>query len=235
MKSSLFMFSLVLLSGLTAHAQEMGMNVGKLPNASGASGLKLVPTIGYSASGSDSQGDATTTVLPKAGVTAGLLVELGRGTVKGQTGLVYFQNGYKLNYLQSVNGSPTAGTAEGRLYSIGLPILGKMESRLTSGNVLYGKGGVIPSYVAAARIQDSLANSNGGTQGSGGFIATKDGINEFNVMGQLGVGFSNNMNANRDFRFELLYNRSLMPVNSAGANQLYTTSFMLNVAMGIEM
>jgi hypothetical protein len=233
MKSAVVVISLLVLSSLGAQAQEIGMSVGQNPANGRSSGLKLIPTIGYSASGTESQNDSTMTVLPKAGVNAGLLVEMGRGAVKAQSGLVYFQNGYKLNYLQNINGTPASGTAEGRLYSIGIPLLAKIETRIASGNSFYGKGGVIPSYVAAARIQDSLATSSGSS--SGGFIASKDGINDFNVMGQLGVGFSNNMNVGRDFRFELLYNRSLNPVNSGGPNQLYTTSFMLNVAMGIDM
>lgn len=208
-------------------------------------GVTLIPSGGISYSQFDVQGVVTagtpiTTVdfNARPGYMAGLLLEAGRDTFSFQTGLVYLQEGVSV---RGVGNDPSGQrySVDGniKIHYIGLPILAKISTGSSGETRVSVKGGVIPAYATNTDTQNSTTVSNGvySTTANQSW-SSQDSLRQFNVIGQVGAGVVLPSGGNVDFRFDVLYNRALMPMSlSDTGEKTYSQSVMGVLGMGIPL
>lgn len=208
------------------------------------SSVTLIPTGGLSYSQFDVTGPvavansvSTVDFNARPGFMAGLLVETGRNTFSFQTGIVYIQEGLAIRMSGlSSSGVQFSGDATMKAHFVGLPLLAKINTGAAGETRVSVKGGIVPVYATNIDTQSNERLTQGSyTQNYSSEYSSQTNLRQWNVLGQVGAGIVLPSGGNVDFRFDVLYNRSLMPLQSASDTSMYSQSFMGVLGMGIPL
>ncbi len=163
----------------------------------------------------------------RMGIGAGARVDIGRGDFVFETGFLYRQLG-GVSYLYSAEEAAqknlsTRLPAEIELNYISIPLMAKYYFNGRDNSSFFARGGLQPSLLVyrEARLQDRSA----------GALIDMSSINDFDLIGALGMGFHIELNETTLITFEGTYLRGLTSVFNN--MPLYTSGFQGSVGLGI--
>ena len=229
-------FAITLLTILSmataAHAQEgeLTYSAPKTPST-----LGIVPMIGLGFSHLQWEGGNTSVVrdhnYPNFGFNAGLLKEFGTSGTRFQTGLLYLRETGTVKFEFESGNYRSTSQSDFTVEHIGIPLLVRFRGAKMNGGFAAFRAGVIPAYATGSSTKNTWSSSYKDTSSSGSRDEwSKDGLRSVNVFGLIGLGLETTTAIGREIRFELSYNRSLLPLNhDANEAQVFTQSYLLNI------
>ena len=110
---------------------------------------------------------------------------------------------------------------------IGVPLLAKLNLRGEHMRRFTFKVGAVPFY--AMNVSDDVSSSIG----SGSYNGNA-GLRSVNALAEAGAGFEMPVGRANDVRFEVVYDHSVLPLNSSvGGLQIYSQSISLQIGFGL--
>lgn len=229
--------SLAVVSVAQAQTGKFRANISR---KSSSSTMKLIPTVGYSAGffeGSVSDADYKTEA--RSSFNGGLLVEMGKGLLTFQSGLLYLQEGNKWSASRNTATSRSSLKVDHRLDYMGVPALMKLNLPSDERSTRFTlKIGVTPALLLAAQSRSETTETTAlGTQNKVYEVTTKDGVRAVNIMGNAGIGLEipGGASSSNDIRIEAQYARGLLPAGQQDDIKIYTQSVMLTIGMGFGL
>lgn len=166
----------------------------------------------------------------------GILVEAGRFSFTGQTGVLYFQEGLNATETKTLGASAQSLRATGEMAFVGIPAVGRWNPLRRGRTRLSLGAGLMPAAVVSRRAQlDAEVRQNGVvTSQATATNENTDGIRKFNVMALASLGGDIGLNRNQDMRVEVQYRRSLMPITES-ESEIYSNSVVMNLGFGFDI
>jgi len=208
------------------------------------SNFVLIPTASIGSS-SFAQFDSNSTNPVKSEVSAatsyeaGILAEIGRGTVVFQTGLLYMSEGFKGSTTEAhLNGYIESVSETGSINYLGVPLALKARARVSDGIRLAGRVGVIPApYIDGKSEYNDVVTDEFGNKVSSQAGSSKFNNNAAIRMGQVfaiaGGGPEFRISRNQNVRIEANYERMLLNMATSSASvMMQSINGMISYGVG---
>lgn len=179
-----------------------------------ASTLRLIPMIGgggFTYTGEDSEYFQYSTRF-----NGGLLLDIGREYLVFETGLQYFQMGFEL----SAESELSSVKLSQRTDYLAIPLIGKARMSMSSFRP-YMRAGLVPAFLISTEGRFQTNSKGAAPSASIEQIATlqninstsytRDGLNDFVLLGVIGLGAEINMGKGAALILDAAYNRGLSP------------------------